>query len=1008
MPYNFLRSVLFFFLALCPYTAVSALYSLPEYTIRHLSQDDGLSQGSNYFRYEDNAGFMWIAANDAINRYDGSRVKVYNLSRYFKNCPPLQEAYGFAGDKSNNIYIGSISGLYIYHRNTDRFTLSKVFTGKDDNLVMSFGFKDSCVWCFNKEYKVAAYNVYTGITRIVAQIPLAALPSVHKYDLADPNFYDRWPFIDHNNTAWFMSRNHVFTLDIKSAAVHEIKLSGCQTFFCSFYDSLTQQVLIGTERGLLSYDIDTHSQQLTTHIGNQQLAAVTAVCCNNQVLFMCSGEDLVIAGKQNNMMDGAIRKLHKSNGIYDFGTDKTGSIWFCEDGFGQTIYDFTPLLIPRLPSDGNNTTFHHSYKGVSQFAELANGDIVIHRNGILTHQSGVLRPLRFPENLKQPIFFVTETDPFRKGVWFLFDEQEHMNLSFWSKDNHIKQVYKARIDDTQGSCQDLKILPDGRLLFAFTSGLYWFSGTQFEKVPHQLYRHPFVINLLSGNRCAVSYLNNDMWLIQPDNKKGIIFRQRILPGVQSFYLLEDSGRHAYWVGTNKGIYLLDSGFRTLKVFDANNGLAGTFIYGLLLDNNGNAWCSHQHGLSSIDARNFRIINYDKSDGIQDWDYNNRSCYKASDGTLYFGGVNGFNFFKPPLLPHNSYHPEVYVDEILVNNTIWRPDTSANLIQRLSLTHRQNNISIRAAIKDLAQGHVRRIIYRICETDTAWKQLPANSMFSFNNLAPGSYTLQLGVSDKFSTLPVCQKTISLIIATPYYQKRWFIVLITILCSLFLFLLYLQIRHNRHKAQLRQQHALEQERHKIIADLHDDIGASLSSLQVNSVVAQQLLHQQPERAYQVLEKIAAQSKTLSGKISDMIWSMKPGKDEFMALSSRIKNFAHDILGDTNIHYLINVDKKADTEITDMSIRRNVVLIIKEAINNVVKYSAASMLDVNITIKSQCLQLSITDNGSGFDIHDTTSGNGLANMKKRAHDINGNFTIVSVIGKGTTITVDIPLKT
>lgn len=102
--------------------------SFKNFSIQRLSQDDGLSQGSNYFKFEDSRGFMWITGNDALNRFDGSSVKVYNLDHYFKNCPRLIQGYGFAED-GKNLYIGSIRGLYKYDYDLDAFTLIDLYQG---------------------------------------------------------------------------------------------------------------------------------------------------------------------------------------------------------------------------------------------------------------------------------------------------------------------------------------------------------------------------------------------------------------------------------------------------------------------------------------------------------------------------------------------------------------------------------------------------------------------------------------------------------------------------------------------------------------------------------------------------------------------------------------------------------------------------------------------------------------------------------------------------------------
>ena len=134
------------------------------------------------------------------------------------------------------------------------------------------------------------------------------------------------------------------------------------------------------------------------------------------------------------------------------------------------------------------------------------------------------------------------------------------------------------------------------------------------------------------------------------------------------------------------------------------------------------------------------------------------------------------------------------------------------------------------------------------------------------------------------------------------------------------------------------------------------------------------------------------------------MKPGKDEFMSLSSRMKNFANDILGSTNINYKFNVDDKIDEALTDITIRKNIILTVKEAINNVAKYSKATHLNVDIGIIDHLIYIVITDNGIGFDIS-KTNGNGLGNMQNRVKELNGKFEIKTAINQGTTISVQIP---
>ena len=252
--------------------------------------------------------------------------------------------------------------------------------------------------------------------------------------------------------------------------------------------------------------------------------------------------------------------------------------------------------------------------------------------------------------------------------------------------------------------------------------------------------------------------------------------------------------------------------------------------------------------------------------------------------------------------------------------------------------------------------------------------------------------------------IIQKVITIAIAFPIYKKVWFWVLIFGYALLIALYLVYRRRLAKQKRVFEQQLALEQQRNKITADLHDDIGATLSSLQINSAVANRLMTKNPQEAQLILEKIENQSQNIADKIGDIIWSMKPGKDEFMTMSTRIKNFANDILGSTNINYKIKIEPEIDKKIIDMTVRKNIVLILKEAINNVAKYSKATQLEVVLEIEGNMLKIIVTDNGVGFD-PTIVKGNGIVNMQKRVAVLGGSFSIISGETSGTILSASIP---
>lgn len=198
-----------------------------------------------------------------------------------------------------------------------------------------------------------------------------------------------------------------------------------------------------------------------------------------------------------------------------------------------------------------------------------------------------------------------------------------------------------------------------------------------------------------------------------------------------------------------------------------------------------------------------------------------------------------------------------------------------------------------------------------------------------------------------------------------------------------------------------------RNKISKDLHDDVGSSLSSLNVYSTVAAKVMESNPEKAKEMLQKISEQSVQLMENIGDIVWSMKSSKEETVNLSTKIKNFASDVLSAAEINYQINVDESDDIIVKSITARRNILMIIKEAINNAVKYSGASNIIVSIKKSDNTFMIEIKDNGKGFDVQaKNETGNGLSNMQKRAAELNGSVAIVSSPANGTTLTAFFPL--
>lgn len=202
-------------------------------------------------------------------------------------------------------------------------------------------------------------------------------------------------------------------------------------------------------------------------------------------------------------------------------------------------------------------------------------------------------------------------------------------------------------------------------------------------------------------------------------------------------------------------------------------------------------------------------------------------------------------------------------------------------------------------------------------------------------------------------------------------------------------------------------LNNQRSTISADLHDDLGASLSSIHLNTAMVQKLIHNDTPKADASLTRIVKDLKMVIENMGDIIWAINPDEKAQKSISGQLKDFYFDLMDGYGIQCNYHIDQALEAQITNINARKNLLLIAKEAINNILKHSKSTRIDVFLKEQDNSILLEIQDNGIGMiDTEKTFSGNGLQNMKNRTEKINGAFKIKSEVGVGTTISCLVPL--
>ena len=188
-----------------------------------------------------------------------------------------------------------------------------------------------------------------------------------------------------------------------------------------------------------------------------------------------------------------------------------------------------------------------------------------------------------------------------------------------------------------------------------------------------------------------------------------------------------------------------------------------------------------------------------------------------------------------------------------------------------------------------------------------------------------------------------------------------------------------------------------RNQIAADLHDEVGSSLSSIHMLSQMANTSTDNNNQK--NILDKVSTNAKETMERMSDIVWMIKPGETEVGNLSARMERFAHEICSGKNIVLQMRLDELEKLKLS-MDQRKNIYLIFKEALNNAVKYSGTNKIDIMASVQNKKFELSVKDYGSGFDLLKIGRGNGLDNMNKRAEELNGKLSIITNADDGTEI--------
>ncbi len=1002
-----------------------------------VSLEHGLSQNSVFCIFQDHKGFLWIGTQDGLNKYDGYDFKAYKHDSENSNSLNSSVITSIYEDRSNVLWVGTNRGLNKLDREKEAFTRYQHDPNDPKSLSGNFVSsiyesrqeRDGSLWIgtrdggLNKlvlkdnhptfihyrnepedpsslshnyvsaicEDQFGSLWIATngGLNKLVRE-GAASTPArfIHyKNDLHDPHSLS-------DNIVTSLCQDPAGTLWIGTAKglnkltpnqdggtpvfIHYMNdpnnpKSLSHNSILSLYVDRSGTLWIGTTKALNKY-IPSENIGATFSRYESDPNNAGTLSDNNVRAIYEDRSGILWIGTWNGGLNKLDRKRqsfthyeHKSNSpqslshnniraIYESRQGRDGVLWIGTRGGGLNRLDRGKQSFKQYKFDANNPkSLSHDYVW-SIFEDRVGGFwIGTYGGGLNKFDRGKETFTRYMYDPGNPngLSHYNVTPIFEDRTGVLWVGTVGGGLNAFDREKGIFKHYKNDPDDPSSlSHNEVWSIMEDR------EGTLWIgtSGGGLNKFDRAKERF--------------THYKND-----PNDPKS-------LSNNYVFSIHEDSNNDGMlWLGTwGGGLNRFDRQTGEFARFREKDGLPNEVIYGILEDDHGNLWLSTNKGIARFNLKTKTIKSYNVLDGLQSNEFNAGAYHKNRSGEMFFGGIRGFNAFHPDSVKDNPYIPPIVITAFRKFDETIARDISA--IDEFELAYKDKYLTFEFVALDYTHPEKNQYAFMMEGFNSDWIYSGTRRFASYTNLDPGAYVFKVKGSNGDGVWNEQGASIRIIITPPYWKSWWFQLLVATAFVGVLAAIY----------QYRVSHllAVERLRVRIASDLHDDIGATLTKISLQSELIQDGACS-PEIVAS-LRKIGAMSRELVTTMSDVVWSIDARNDTVGDLLDRMRDFAASVLSAKPINVNFEVSGLDEQKKLSVPLRQNLYLIFKEAINNIAKHATATQVNIHVKNIDGKFSMMIRDDGKawGNGDYEKLSGHGLRNMKMRAERIGGRLEI------------------
>ena len=804
-----------------------------DFNFINFSSKDGLSSNSVNAILKDKFGYMWFGTEDGLNKFNGVSFTIYRYNAADSTTIGANTITALCEDNSGDLWVGTNQTLSRYNRKKDAFINYSFNENNSVRALCSDYLRNLWVGTYSGLYK---FNPHTGVKTNYKLAPAKVTQLMSNTVIS--------VFEDSHHRLWVGTNGGLYlyikeTGSFKNFQHADDPMSIAGNSVRSITEDLNGNIWIGTKDGLSKLLPDGKSFQNFRHsndINTLSSDRVFSIASDNEgKLWVGTEEGLNVMDLSSSKVvriinDNRNKYNLKGKFIRSMCIDKSGVFWFGTQQGGINKYDQN-LAFFNLRQNNLLDPNALSTPIVTSFAENLSGDIYIGTDGgglnLYHKKTGLFEHIRLPgiddanylsimsmERVANELWIGT----YKQGLYILnmiSGVVRHYVQGTGPKNLSGNAIYCIK-HDKRGNVW-VGTNGNGVNVYDPKSGRFLNFGKADTVAGDKLSLNGFIRTIeedKSGNIWIGSH-GSGIAVYDPSLKSVRVFNHEN-SGLASNYVLSIYEDHngSIWVGTGgNGLSLFNKKTNKFSSYSESEGLLNSVIYKILEDESGRLWLSTNKGISCFDQGTRKFKNYSYRNGLQQSAFVLGSGLKTSNGELFFGGLDGFNYFHPQQLHSNKNVPSLLLTDLKISNRSVVPGEEAVIKEDISIAKEirldyKQNFSLDFAALNYTSPQDNRYSYKLEGFDKDWNEVGTSHSAVYTNLDPGEYTFRVKAKSDDGLWSTPEKTIKIHVMPPFWRTTYaYLFYFLVAC----FIIGLLRHHSIRK--LKDKYALEQERQQV---------------------------------------------------------------------------------------------------------------------------------------------------------------------------------------------------